>query len=111
MADNHDRIPIKPGPTGHDCAVVPKPPVSEKLHPIGKYTGDVVEGVRALGVPSHLDLFQGCEILKNLFFQDFEFPSQDPNLVRDVDALVLGGLQEPVDLVLEIDDVPLELQM
>ncbi len=60
---------------------------------------------------SDLDLLECGEILEGVFLELGQLGSQLPKLTGDVDPLLLGHLQEPLDLVLDLDHVPLELQV
>jgi hypothetical protein len=62
-------------------------------------------------MPGYLHLLQRSKVLEDLLLENLQLSTQDPNLVGYVQALLLRGAKEIVDLFLKLDDIPLELQV
>ena len=109
MAHDHDRPASQPCPAPDHCPVVAERAVAVEFDPLGEHPLDVVEGVRALWVPSDLNLLDRAQVVVGLLLQLLEPGPEDLDLFRDVYATAIREIQELVDLRLDLDDVPLEI--
>ena len=63
----------------------------------------------AARVPRDLNLFHGTQVLVRAYAQLLELLAEYGHLVGHVDATSVGQVQELVDLILDLDDVPFEI--
>ena len=109
LAHAHARPPAGAAPAADDRLVVPVVAVAVELHPLRHDPVDVVLGEGAARVPRHLHLLHRFEVGVRARPEVFELFPQHGDLVGHVDASAVGEIQELVDLILDLDDVPLEL--
>ena len=110
MAEDHARRAVESRHSADDGLVVAVTAIAVQLVEIGEHAGDIVERVRALGMPCHLrDLPRG-QFRVDLLGQQLTLLGQAVDLVGNVDRRILVHIAQLVDLGLQVGDRLLEVE-
>src|SRR5690606_3420445 len=111
VPDHHDRPSIQARPAAHDRRGVAERAVAVQLDEIREDPGNVIERVRAAGVPRELGPLDRGQVPIRLGLELLEFPFQDRDLVGHVQSTLPRELLQASDLLFELPDPLLEIQL
>ena len=109
-AEHDNAAPAKAADATDDRRILGKCAVAGERHEFGDQPADVIEAMRPLGMPGHLDLLPRRQARIGLAQQPVGAALQAPDLVGDVE---FAGRREPaqlLDLAFELGDRPLEIE-
>src|SRR5262249_32629601 len=93
LADEHDAKVAQPGETRADGAVVPEGTVAVQFDELLEDQVEVIERLRTIRVPGHLDCLPGRQIAVDLSLEVDQFPTNAAHLLAAPDLAAGAGLQ------------------
>ena len=112
-ADDNDAVFAQAGKTPNHRAIFGKEPIAVQFGEIGERRIEIIEGVRAFGMPGELDALPRGEVGVNLppGFLEFDFDLPDFIFQTDPHGVGLGVLAKLIQLLLQFEDRFLEIEL
>ena len=111
LADDHDRLTVEPRESADHRLVVGIAAVAVEFNEVGRNCLNIVECVRALGVPGELDTLPTGQVGVNLFAQPVQFLLQRSDLGIEFDILPHREVFHIGDALLQLHDGSLEIEI